>query len=108
MLKEYTPPKGEDKEALKEEIKALREKLLAQQQMVNKNGKSFYSIAYGGKVYISLDKNSDGDIVAIGPNGQPDYLVKDANSSDPILRETVSSSLAGIYTSNIYYYIIYN
>lgn len=81
---------------------------LAQQQMINKNGKSFYSIAYGGKVYISLDKNSDGDIVAIGPNGQPDYLVKDANSSDPILRETVSSALAGIYTSNIYYYIIYN
>ena len=34
MLKEFTPPKDADKEALKEEIKALREKLLAQQQLV--------------------------------------------------------------------------
>ena len=34
MLKDFTPPKEEDKSNLKAEIKALREKLLAQQQMV--------------------------------------------------------------------------
>ena len=34
MLKDFTPPKDVDKEELKTEIKALREKLLAQQQMV--------------------------------------------------------------------------
>ena len=34
MLKEFNPPKDVEKEALKEEIKALRERLLAQQQLV--------------------------------------------------------------------------
>ena len=34
MLKDFTPPKEEDKSNLKAEIKALREKLLAQQQLV--------------------------------------------------------------------------
>ena len=34
MLKEFTPSKGEDKDSLKNEIKTLRERLLAQQQLV--------------------------------------------------------------------------
>ena len=34
MLKDFTPSKEEDKSNLKTEIKALREKLLAQQQLV--------------------------------------------------------------------------
>ena len=34
MLKDFTPSKEEDKSNLKAEIKALREKLLAQQQLV--------------------------------------------------------------------------
>ena len=35
MLKDFTPPKEEDKSNLKAEIKALREKLLAQQHPVD-------------------------------------------------------------------------
>ena len=34
MLKDYKRPKEEDRDSLKEEIRSLREKLLAQQQQV--------------------------------------------------------------------------
>ena len=38
MLKDFAPSKGEDKDSLKNEMKALREKLLAQQQLVRNSG----------------------------------------------------------------------
>ena len=84
-----------------------------------------YTIAYGANVYIRfigyIDDNntpdtrtqgsgipSSGDIIAYSIAGQPNQTVKDAGSDDSITASTVSAALAGIYTSNIYYYIIYD
>lgn len=81
---------------------------LDQQQMVNKNGLSVYSVAYAANVYIRFDLDGNNDIRAYSDSNPSGYKVKDADSDDVITRETVSSALAGIYTSNIYYYIIWN
>lgn len=81
---------------------------LNQQQMVNKNSLSVYSVAYAANVYIRFDLDGNNDIRAYSSTNAAGYKVKDADSNDLVTRETVSSALAGIYTSNIYYYIIWN
>ena len=93
-----------------------------------KNYNIAFTIAYGANVYIRFvgtiidgegnpvqDERgqyfgipSSGDIIAYSVAGQPNQTVKDAGSDDPITASTVSAALAGIYTSNIYYYIIYD
>ena len=82
-----------------------------------------YSIAYGANVYIRFVDNgrntqdsrvagssipSTGDIIAYSQSDTTGQVVKDAGSNDPIVANTVSNRLSGIYTSNIYYYIISN
>lgn len=81
---------------------------LTQQQMSNKNGKSVYSIAYGANIYIRLGTDNQGVVRAYSNNDAGGQIVMDADNIDPAIAYDVSSKLAGIYTSEIYYFIVYN
>lgn len=81
---------------------------LTQQTMSNKNGKEVYSIAYGATVYIRLGTDNQGVVRAYSSTDAAGQIVKDADNLDPAIAYNVSSKLAGIYTSDIYYFIIYN
>ena len=81
---------------------------LTQQQMSNKGGKSVYSIACGANVYIRLGTDNLGIVRAYSSTDATGQIVKDVNSENPGTAYDVSSKLAGIYTSDIYYFIIYN
>lgn len=66
----------------------------------NKQGKQSYSLTYYGDIYIKLGDYATGTI-----NGDP-VSVDLADYADPD-SPNVYPNISGVYTSNIYYYIVY-
>ncbi len=69
--------------------------------ITNKNGKQFKSVAYGGKVYINIDTKAYTD---------PDYYEQEVEIDYVGIADEQNiyhQLISGVYTSTIYYYVIY-
>lgn len=75
----------------------------------NKQGQTIYSATYGGHVYIVLDDTAYADRNFYNKNHEYPYQNNATDVPVDILDYSLSGyDISGVYTSTIYYYVIYN